>query len=161
MDIDGMVENKIAFVLPEKNVGAFWVKHFWTGLNDLQEEGKFVRSDGSAPKFLNWLDGEPNDVNGGEDCTEVRLHQGGVWNDLSCYQRRAFVCEKSQGEFSCRFVNVKPEYISSSCLEAPTSLSLLSLNCLQCNWSVPQVMISLTLPRLRFFENGRTEGGSK
>ena len=90
VDIDSSEENN--FVL---DMAKGLVDHFWLALNDRVNEGHFVRSDGSEPKFLNWSYLEPNNQNG-EDCAEVRMLNG-QWNDLECAERQAFICEKTQG----------------------------------------------------------------
>jgi Cu/Zn superoxide dismutase len=73
----------------------------WIGLNDEQEEGEFVWTDGSATNFLNWAPGEPNECGvetaawevgearcsaEGEDAVEIdfrpRMGGSGGWNDL-------------------------------------------------------------------------------
>ena len=98
VDIDSTEENNFVLNLAKGRVG-----QFWTGLNDRVEESHFVRSDGSAPRFLNWYDGEPNDL-GGEDCVEVIMGYSngkpfnGQWNDRRCWYRQAFICEKTHGE---------------------------------------------------------------
>ena len=60
------------------------------GLNDIQDEGNFVWSNGSPSDYENWQDGEPNDWRGGisdqfgEDIVEIsdERHGGrGRWND--------------------------------------------------------------------------------
>jgi hypothetical protein len=62
------------------------------GLNDLATEGTFVWPDGSAPTFAPWNAGEPNDAGGIEDCVEMSLALD-AWNDISCAEPRAYVCE--------------------------------------------------------------------
>src|SRR5690606_24568776 len=63
---------------------------FWIGFTDEANEGEFEWGDGSAVTFTNWGDGEPNDSNGNEDCTEVT--ETGSCNDLACDAERAYVC---------------------------------------------------------------------
>ncbi len=63
----------------------------WMGLNDREQERKFVWADGSEPEFLSWAGNEPNDA-GGEDCAHF-WHNNGTWNDQSCSAKLAYVCE--------------------------------------------------------------------
>ena len=44
---------------------------FWIGLNQLTVANGFVWSDGTPVNFVNWNGGEPNNVNGGENCVEM------------------------------------------------------------------------------------------
>ena len=71
---------------------SLWVTDWWIGLNDLEEEGTFVWSDGSEVGYENWNDNEPND-SGGEDCTHFSSWGGGGWNDLPCDRQHAYLCE--------------------------------------------------------------------
>ncbi|PIK38452.1 putative macrophage mannose receptor 1 [Apostichopus japonicus] len=68
----------------------------WLGLNDKSKEGTFVGTDGCPPKFTFWDVNEPNDL-GGEDCVSIRNtdvnHDNGAWNDFSCTDQYAFICE--------------------------------------------------------------------
>lgn len=48
--------------------------------------------------FLNfryWMEGEPNDQSGSEDCVEIidSVDPMGNWNDYSCNTEKYFVCE--------------------------------------------------------------------
>ncbi|XP_067840319.1 collectin-11 isoform X3 [Heptranchias perlo] len=62
------------------------------GVNDLEEEGQFVFTDG-APllTFNKWRNGEPNNAYDEEDCAEM-VSSGG-WNDVACHITMYFVCE--------------------------------------------------------------------
>ena len=63
----------------------------YIGVNDRRYEGYFTNSDGTRVSYFNWSPGEPNNV-GNEDCVEI--YAGGKWNDISCYSRKAFICDK-------------------------------------------------------------------
>ena len=105
VDIDSVEESNFVLGLADESVDRFWI-----GINDLNNEGEFVRSDGNAPSFLNWFRGEPNDHHYTEDCAEVIMgYSGGKpfngrWNDLNCdtkHSGQAFVCEKpAEGNLS-------------------------------------------------------------
>ncbi|MCA9656643.1 MAG: hypothetical protein H6712_05420 [Myxococcales bacterium] len=64
----------------------------YLGLNDLEVEGSFVWTDGSAPAFTAWGAGEPNDALEGEDCAQLAV-PAGTWNDIACATAAAFICE--------------------------------------------------------------------
>lgn len=64
----------------------------WIGFNDRDMEGKenFKWTGGEDVEFTNWYrenmaNGEPNNHNGNEDCTEMwNEGSGGTWNDRNC-----------------------------------------------------------------------------
>ncbi|KAL4231624.1 carbohydrate binding [Mactra antiquata] len=65
---------------------------FWIGLNDQQNEGKYVWADGSSANasYLNW-NHEPNDYQGQEDCGII--YTTGQYNDVKCSVHAAAICE--------------------------------------------------------------------
>jgi hypothetical protein len=62
----------------------------WIGFDDLTVENVFRWVNGAATAFVGWVGAEPNDSNG-EDCTYLRTD--GTWNDTSCGEQRAAICE--------------------------------------------------------------------
>jgi hypothetical protein len=58
-------------------------QNFLIGLNDINDEGQFVWSDGSSEVFRYWNTGEPNSYGGDEDCVEI-YKTTGKWNDVPC-----------------------------------------------------------------------------
>ena len=44
---------------------------YWLGANDLHREGIFINPSGQPFAFTNWMDGEPNDSTGKEDCVAI------------------------------------------------------------------------------------------
>lgn len=51
-------------------------------------------SDGSPQAYSDWLDGEPNDWGGGEDCTGINFGDIAKWDDYTCGSVfLPFVCE--------------------------------------------------------------------
>ena len=73
----------------------------WIGLNDREEEGKFVWADNSEANYTNWADEQPNDEHE-QDCGEIANgqfwpggeQQVGVWNDFQCETEMMYICEK-------------------------------------------------------------------
>ena len=61
------------------------------GLSDLETEGTFLWTNGYAPSWWNWAEGEPNDSGGTEDCAGL-FGDTGLWNDFNCDTPRAFWC---------------------------------------------------------------------
>lgn len=87
IDDEDELDAVVAFVVPLDDTGRWFI-----GLSDLVEEGTFVWIDDTAPAFTDWEEDEPNDLDG-EDCTEVRASSNLGWNDISCGNPRAFLCE--------------------------------------------------------------------
>ncbi len=63
----------------------------WIGLSDRDVEGAFRWVTGEPTGALAWAPGEPNNA-GDEDCVEALADD--LWNDRSCDDRAAFVCEQ-------------------------------------------------------------------
>ena len=63
----------------------------WIGVNDLDEENKFITVEGNPVSYTNWLDGEPNNSNN-EDGVELNWGKHGYWNDQKITKRNPFVC---------------------------------------------------------------------
>ena len=63
----------------------------WMGLS--LKNGSFYWTDGSKPRYKNWNYGEPNNFNGREHCVEIYVNNG-KWNDIPCFVKRPFVCER-------------------------------------------------------------------
>ncbi|XP_065683392.1 uncharacterized protein LOC100215503 isoform X1 [Hydra vulgaris] len=67
----------------------------WIGLNDQAEEHSFKWSNGEIifpSSYTNWAQGEPNDVEGTENCVEISTSSG-QWNDNQCSSQQSFLCE--------------------------------------------------------------------
>lgn len=70
---------------------------FWVGLNELDEEGTWVWTDGSTPAYLNFDDDQPDNRDGDQDCVIVNDD----WFDLHCNNdspntdATGWVCEHS------------------------------------------------------------------
>ncbi|KAH3785058.1 hypothetical protein DPMN_163141 [Dreissena polymorpha] len=65
---------------------------FWTGLNKPQGGSSWVWQDNTqaADTYVKW-NSEPNNNAGKEDCVEI--HRDGLYNDLDCNAKAAFICE--------------------------------------------------------------------
>ncbi|KAF4077177.1 hypothetical protein AMELA_G00205040 [Ameiurus melas] len=71
----------------------------WIGLNDIQQEGNFKWSDGTASNFLPWGEGQPDNWND-EDCVQIRgteHFETGKFNDIQCSNTYPFICQKGKG----------------------------------------------------------------
>ena len=70
----------------------------WIGFSDLTTEGTFEwtipQKHGTSKKYKNWKQGEPNNFNGIEDCGA--LASIGIWNDIPCTWKKAYICEFSK-----------------------------------------------------------------
>ncbi|XP_052425261.1 CD209 antigen-like protein C [Carassius gibelio] len=65
--------------------------HFWIGLTDVEEEGRWKWVDGSTLTSGFWKSGEPNNQ-GNEDCANTR---SSGWFDTQCNNTVKWICEKS------------------------------------------------------------------
>ena len=70
---------------------SLWWTEWWIGLEDMDEEGVYVWSDGSPADYTAWANGEPNN-SGDEDCTHFSSWAWGLWNDIPCDREQAFLC---------------------------------------------------------------------
>ncbi|CAH1270774.1 PXDN [Branchiostoma lanceolatum] len=72
----------------------------WIGLNDIQQEGRFVWEDGQVlGSFHDWASSEPNNQpDGNADCVFIEKATSLVfaikWRDYACNGRFGFICEK-------------------------------------------------------------------
>ena len=63
----------------------------WIGLNDIETEGTFMWADGSSSSYRSWSSGQPNNVNGNQDCVETFNSQ--YWNDEDCtVNQNCYLC---------------------------------------------------------------------
>jgi C-type mannose receptor len=68
----------------------------WIGLNRLDnQDGGYRWIDGRPVQFLSWDAGQPNDLNGVEDCVEMTSF--GKWTDRSCYTNKGWFCTIDKG----------------------------------------------------------------
>ena len=73
----------------------------WLGANDKSSEGRWRWIDGSGSVgYTNWMDSEPNNLLGGEDCLVTNWDGYGVrysrWNDAPCSNKKfkyGFICQ--------------------------------------------------------------------
>merc|ERR1719403_323168 len=63
----------------------------WFGYNDIAVEGHWVWV-GRKTSYANWHKGEPNNL-GNEDCGSMIRNWNGQWNDYSCNNKYASICE--------------------------------------------------------------------
>uniref|UniRef100_A0A671NUN4 Si:ch73-343l4.8 n=1 Tax=Sinocyclocheilus anshuiensis TaxID=1608454 RepID=A0A671NUN4_9TELE len=68
----------------------------WIGLSDTENEGIMKWVDNSPLNQGFWLNGEPNNQGGDEDCIELIPSNPVLnnWNDLPCSQEKKGFCEK-------------------------------------------------------------------
>ncbi|XP_017008995.2 low affinity immunoglobulin epsilon Fc receptor-like [Drosophila takahashii] len=63
---------------------------YWLGTNDREKEGQFVSEASGKKPYLKWWPGEPNDLNGNEDCVQL---DRGLMNDIDCARESYFICQ--------------------------------------------------------------------
>ena len=54
---------------------------FWIGYTDRVTEGQYQWTSGQAGGYENWLPGEPNDIDGGQDFAVLNFGPNGEWDD--------------------------------------------------------------------------------
>ncbi|XP_070700688.1 macrophage mannose receptor 1-like [Pempheris klunzingeri] len=73
----------------------------WIGLSAPDPVTGYVWSDGSPLQFQHWEEGEPNNKNNVESCTEFKIHRrerrGGSWNDVHCELSHGWLCQIRAG----------------------------------------------------------------
>lgn len=56
--------------------------------------------------FLHWQEGEPNNHNNDESCTEFRMYnsweESGSWNDVNCESYNDWLCQIRAGKFGMK-----------------------------------------------------------
>ena len=60
----------------------------WIGANDRDVEGGWRCPDGTAIVYSNWANGQPDNYQGGEDCTELGWAEVDPWWRQSTVERR-------------------------------------------------------------------------
>ncbi|KAL7881588.1 hypothetical protein AOLI_G00084360 [Acnodon oligacanthus] len=74
-------------VLMDKNGGR---RRTWIGGLRYLDTERFIWLDGTRWGYADWLPGEPNNTAGVENCVE--LLSNGKFNDMPCWDLRAFIC---------------------------------------------------------------------
>ena len=78
--------------------------NFWIGVNDIDQEDKWVTKDGRDILYANWRNNEPNNVGNDEDAVVIygsATPYPGLWNDIPKYMEHQFVCSFSfESKFS-------------------------------------------------------------
>ncbi|XP_039999154.1 macrophage mannose receptor 1-like [Xiphias gladius] len=72
----------------------------WIGLHVADTTSGYVWSDGSPLNFQHWQEGEPNNFNNAESCTEFIIYSAlgfGSWNDAHCEGYNDWLCQIRAG----------------------------------------------------------------
>ncbi|KAF3698790.1 Macrophage mannose receptor 1 [Channa argus] len=72
----------------------------WIGLHIADPNTGYVWSDGSPVNFQHWQEGEPNNFNNDESCTEFIMYyydNSGSWNDANCESYNDWICQIRAG----------------------------------------------------------------
>ncbi len=67
------------------------VQEAWIGLNDIDEAGTYVWTDGVRYAYLNWDDTQPDEPM--DNCTVIGVSQR--WFDYACDETRPFICARA------------------------------------------------------------------
>ena len=71
----------------------------WLGGSDRETEKLFVWTDQTPWSYVNWVDGEPNDDDGKQDCILMHTPKSskdiykGKWTDYRCNYNSTFICK--------------------------------------------------------------------
>ena len=84
--ISSKAENDYVLSLLEPGAGPYWI-----GANDIAQEGEFVWANGEAFEYTNWRNGEPNNLDGRQDCGCIT--SDGTWDDENVNVPHPFVLE--------------------------------------------------------------------
>ncbi|XP_002735929.1 lectin BRA-3-like [Saccoglossus kowalevskii] len=74
---------------------------FWIALNDIDQEGDYVWSNGEPLQecsYTNWAARQPNNKKksgqpDGQDCTQLWAKSKLHWDDTYCTQKKGFICQ--------------------------------------------------------------------
>jgi len=64
--------------------GTLGLSAWWLGGNDMHQEGAWSWPSGQPFGYSNWVEGEPDDSNGLEDCIAIDSPKNYQWMDLNC-----------------------------------------------------------------------------
>uniref|UniRef100_A0A4W5LQS3 C-type lectin domain-containing protein n=1 Tax=Hucho hucho TaxID=62062 RepID=A0A4W5LQS3_9TELE len=79
-------------------IHGFQKMRYWIGLSDIEMESTMTWVDGTPLTIKFWMIGEPNNMNGTEDCIEL-MHPSTFnnplqsWNDETCSNSFFWICE--------------------------------------------------------------------
>ncbi|XP_006825856.1 C-type lectin BfL-2-like [Saccoglossus kowalevskii] len=91
--VDKMVRK---FIISEYLDDLIVVTGYWTGLNDIDEEGVYRWPDGSvleSEDYSRWARNQPNNRKNSQDCVQIWKDAGYKWDDATCTKRKPYVCE--------------------------------------------------------------------
>eukprot|EP00978_Attheya_sp_CCMP212_P037551 scaffold178216_cov41-Attheya_sp.AAC.2 len=81
----------VSILSAEDNLLVVHISHAmtWIGLVDYDHVGDFVWTDGLDVNFTSWMDGEPNNYRGKENCTTIGMKRAfpQSWNDDRCSKK--------------------------------------------------------------------------
>uniref|UniRef100_A0A8C4WYY8 C-type lectin domain family 3, member Bb n=1 Tax=Eptatretus burgeri TaxID=7764 RepID=A0A8C4WYY8_EPTBU len=84
---DEMLQKYIREALPSNSF-------YWLGINDLQDEGKYVDVAGAVAEYTPWEKGGEQPANGRKlNCVRGSLENDGGWAVENCREEYPFICE--------------------------------------------------------------------
>lgn len=67
--------------------------YIFIGATDVEQEARWMWSDGERMGYSNWGPGEPNNGGTGEHCAVIATVEY-KWDDLGCDGTRTYICER-------------------------------------------------------------------
>ncbi|XP_072392646.1 lectin subunit alpha-like [Diabrotica undecimpunctata] len=92
--LETQAENDAVLSIVEKHTTGRQV--FWTSGNKLGDNNTWTwMTTGTEIVFFDWGTGEPDDVNGTEQCISItsKTYVSGSWNDINCSVQMGVICE--------------------------------------------------------------------
>ncbi|XP_052067307.1 C-type mannose receptor 2-like [Mytilus californianus] len=74
-------------------INSFTQTFLWTGLSNLENNGKYMWSDGTSLDYTHWRPLEPNNLNNNENCVHLYHSNSRKWNDNNCFMSLRFICK--------------------------------------------------------------------
>eukprot|EP00117_Sycon_ciliatum_P007514 scpid20721/ scgid10588/ Macrophage mannose receptor 1; C-type lectin domain family 13 member D; C-type lectin domain family 13 member D-like; Macrophage mannose receptor 1-like protein 1 len=89
---DHYEQNKLTAMI-KASYSRYRTTTYWFGLNDRTREGGYINSDGTATDYIRWGGGQPNNLQGRQDCVAIFSMYSGNWNDDNCNTHHAYICK--------------------------------------------------------------------
>ena len=87
-DLQNLYKIKLIFIIGTE-------RKYWIAGSDIAQEGTFTwTSSKFSFEYTNWIPGDPNNANAGEDCVLTNWLGDGKWADGDCEWKEYFICQQ-------------------------------------------------------------------